>query len=155
GLLEQLVAQRGDGVMYELAPVVDRADDDPVRQAGLHLHELFLDPLAARERILPAQPHLDAAYGVPPAIQVCHAAAHRPADAHLPRLRPADGRAVRRGADYDVLDVFDGLEIAESAHHVLALAQLDDHRPDVGIGVLDRLHDRGDGDAVPLELGRI
>ena len=93
-------------------------------------------------------------------------ASPRPSSSAMPRrtagpmlTRPSS--ATRTGVPFAVAPTTtfsmsaDRLEVAQPADHVLALRELHDHGADVGVGVLDRGHDRGDRDAVALQLGGI
>jgi hypothetical protein len=155
GLLGQRAPERADRALDQPAPVVDGAHHHARREPALDLREARLDALDGRQRVLPHAHDDDPADRVAAPVQIGEAAAHRGAHARAREVGHADGRAGRRRADDHLLDVADRLEVAEPAHHVLALGELHHHRADVGVGVLDGAHDGGDGHAVGLQLGRV
>src|SRR4026207_1688129 len=79
-------------------------------------------------------------------------AARPPPQPHPPA---PDRRPVPGGAHHHILDVRERLEVAQPAHHVFTLGQLDHHGPDVRVGVLNRGHDRGDWNAIAEQPGRV
>ncbi len=141
--------------MDQIRAVVHSLYDDPFREAGLDLSQLGLHPLDRREGVLAVSHDDDPADHVALPVEVCDASADVRGEAHGRHVFDADRRAVIRGADHDLLDVFQPLQVSEPADHVLTLGELEHHRADVLVRRPDRLHHACDRDPESSQLDRV
>ena len=154
-LFEQLAAEVFDRPVNEIASVVHRCEHHPFRQSSLNLLDLRLDPPDRREGVLAESHDHDPANGVAPPVELRDSPPHGGTDAYPTEFGHPDRGPIRRCTHDNVLDVRERFEVAQPAHHVFALGQLDDHGADVGVRILDRCHHGGNRDAVAEQLGRV
>ena len=118
--LDERAAQRVDRFPDEPGAIVGRHDFHARRQRSLHVAELGLDTFDHAERVLAEAHDDDAADHFAFAVQFGDAPSNVGADAHLGHVAHAHRRAALSGAERDIFDVVDRLQVAPASHHVLA-----------------------------------
>ena len=141
---DQLVAQVDDGAVDQFGAVVGLHHFHAARQAGLERLQLRFDRVDGGARVLPRAHHHHAARHFALAVELGDAAAHLGAHLNDCDIAQQDRCRPRHRQRYGA-KVFERLQEAARAHHVLGLGQFD-HRPAGGlVGLLQGLHHRGLG----------
>ena len=154
-LLEELLAQRGDGALDERRPIVGDLDLHALRQPALQLRELGLDALDHLERVGAGAHDDDAADGLALAVPVGDAAAHVRSDDDRAEIGDQDRRAVGPRADRRLRQLARVGDVALGAQDVLGLRHLHDPAADLVVGALDHLPHLAERDVVGAQLLRI
>ena len=135
-LLEKLSFQIVDSALDEVAAVVDGLDGYSFRQSRLQFLQFRFDGVDRREGVFSVAHDDDPADGFAFAVQVHQAAAQLGPQVYMGDVPDQDGRAVLVHPDGRVLYVLDGLDVAQTSHHELGLAHLDQSAAHVVVAAL-------------------
>ena len=153
--LDQLAAQIVDRALDQARTVVDRHDLDARRQRGLDGGQSLLDGIDHRLGVFAVAHDDDAAHGLALAIELGDAIARRRPEAQLGDIAQQDGLAVAQDAGGHCAQRVQGTDIADAAHHVLALGHLQAGAAGLAVGAADGRDQLVETDAVGLQTARI
>ncbi len=151
-LLREAVAQRVDGALDEGGPVVRLDDLHALGERGPELCEARLHPADGVARVLALAHDHDRAHRLALPVELREAATDVGAEAHRADVLDAERRPVRAGPDRGLAELAEILEVAASAHEVLAPAHLEEPAADLAVRAADGLRDLPDPEAVRAEL---
>src|SRR5690606_11871188 len=126
-------------------------DLDTIGQARCDRRDARLHGVDHLERVLAVTHHDDAGHDVAATILVRDTAPDVGSDLYPADVAHPHGRPAGTGSEHDVLDVLDTREVAEPAHHVLAAAELQDARTDVGVRHAHGVRDLPHGEAIAVQ----
>ena len=138
--LDHLIAERINGPVDQLRPVIGGDDLHPFRQRGLDLFDLLLYAFNDRQHVLAESNDHDPAHGLTLAVEVRHAAPDLGAELDRADVPEQDRRPLPVSTDSDLLDVRLVLDISAAADHVFAARPLHDPALDIAVAPPDRLH---------------
>src|SRR5205085_2340249 len=148
------VFQCVDGAVDQARLVVDRQYLDAFGEAAGDPGNLRLDVLDHREGVFPVALQYDAADDFAFAVELGQPTPLVRAKLDARHVADAHGSAPL-GLQHDLLEIGYTSQIPAAAHHVLALAHLDDAATDVHVAGADGLGDFRERDAVRAQLGRV
>ena len=155
-LFHQRVLKILDRAVDQLRAVIGVYKLQPRRQGRLNITDPCLDALNHLLSILAEAHDHDAANRLPFAIQFADAASHvRPECNRRYVADPHWRTALRIYRNNDIADVVERLDIAPSAHHVLAAGKLDQPAADIVVRFLNRVGHHVDRDLVAEQSVRI
>ncbi len=154
-LLHQLAGEVVDSALDKVGSIVDGDDLHPLWQAAFQLSQPCLDPVYGVLGILAVAHDDDAAHYFPFAVELGDTAPHLGTGDHICHIPQQQRGAAYRGAERDLLQILNALEIAVGAHHVLRFRHLDDGGAGLLIALLDGGFDKGERDAVGAQFVRV
>jgi hypothetical protein len=123
--LDKLSLQVVDCALDQVRPVVGRHDLDTFRQTGGKFLQPEPDGFDGLRCVLSPAHDDNAAHNLALAVEIGDATPHLRSDTNLRDIRQYNGSAAFIDAQRDRGNIFDALEIAGGAHHVLRLAHFD------------------------------
>ncbi len=154
-LLDQLLAEVGNGPVDQLRAVVGGDHLDAGRQAAFQLGQLGLHRRDGLAGVLARPQDHHPAGHLALAVQFGDAAPHFWAHLKGGDVSQPHRHAAGSGADWHGAEVVELGEVAVGADHVFGLAQLQHRTAGLLVGTLDRFDDLTVGDAVGGELHRV
>ena len=153
-LFEQLSPQRLHRALDQARAIVNDLDLHPLGQSFLQLRELRLYVLDHLMGIRAVANHHDAAHRFTLAVQFRESAADFRAVLHCGDVLQQDRRAVPVHTHSRLVEVLEGLDIAQAPDHELLFGDLQQSPPDIVVAALDCRTDFGDGDVVAAQFVR-
>ncbi len=154
-LFEQLSTQRFNRALNQLRAVISDLDLHALGQSLLQLGQLRLYVLDHLPGIRAEANHHDAAHGFALAVQFRKSAADLRSVLHGCDVLQEDRRAVPVYTHGRLVEVVEGLDIAQAPDHELLFRDLQQSSPYVVVAALDCHPDFGDGDVVAAQFVRI
>ena len=149
-LLDQLLAQRRDRALDQIAAIVGRHDPDPFGQRRFDLLDFLFDAVNDIERVLAVAHHYDSADGFAASVQFGDTTPNVAAEMHSGDVLQINRRPVLDFED-NVLDVLDFLNVATAAHVIFRARDLENFAADIGVAHFDGVNHLGERNVVSNE----
>src|SRR5574338_170498 len=143
----QLLPQRGDGALDQIAAIISRHNPHPLGQGGFDLLNFLFDAVDDGERVRAVAHHDDAADHFAASVELRDATPEVAAEVYVGNVLQVNGRSVLNFQD-NVLDVLDFLDVATPADEIFGCGDFENATADVGVAHLDGAHDIAQRNAV-------